>query len=161
MDIKTPVNVTEALDGATITRFTLVVLVLSGIIIFADGFDINNVAYVGPALISAWSIPDRSALGPVFSASLFGIFLGAPILGFLGDHYGRKKAIVASGLIFSIFTWAAIFTHSLGELFVIRVICGIGIGGPPCGGGLPGPGVPPGGPIISVPGTGGSSPDFS
>jgi AAHS family 4-hydroxybenzoate transporter-like MFS transporter len=129
VDVKQVVNVTEALDGATITRFTLMVLALSGLIIFADGFDINNIAYVGPALISAWGIADRSALGPVFSASLFGILVGAPILGYLGDRYGRKKAIVASGLIFSIFTWAAIFTHSLGELFAVRVICGVGIGG--------------------------------
>jgi AAHS family 4-hydroxybenzoate transporter-like MFS transporter len=129
VQIKTPVNVTEALDGATITRFTLVVLGLSVVIIFADGFDINNIAYVGPALIAAWGIADQSALGPIFGASLFGILFGAPILGYLGDRYGRKKAIVASGLIFSIFTWAAVFTHSLGELFAVRVICGIGIGG--------------------------------
>jgi len=129
VEINKPVNVTEALDGAPLTRFTLLVLALSVIIIFADGFDINNIAYVGPALIAAWGISDPSALGPVFGASLFGILFGAPILGYLGDRYGRKKAIVASGLIFSIFTWAAVFTHSLGELLVIRVICGIGIGG--------------------------------
>jgi hypothetical protein len=106
VDIKKPVNVTEALDGATITGFTLVVLALSAIIIFADGFDINNVAYVGSVLISGWGISDPSALCPIFSASLFGMLFGAPILDYLGDQYGRKKAILASGLIFSIFTWA-------------------------------------------------------
>jgi AAHS family 4-hydroxybenzoate transporter-like MFS transporter len=129
MDGRQVIDVAQALDDANITRFTITVLVFSAIIIFADGFDINNVAYVGPALIDAWKIADPSSLGPVFGASLFGILIGAPVLGYLGDRYGRKKAIIASGLIFAIFTWAAVLTNSLTELFIVRVICGVGIGG--------------------------------
>jgi MFS transporter, AAHS family, 4-hydroxybenzoate transporter len=126
---KQTIDVSQALDDAKVTRFTVALLVFSGFIIFADGFDINNVGYAGPALVKAWNIAEPSALGPVFSASLIGILFGAPILGYLGDRFGRKKAIIASGLIFSAFTWAGAWTNSLTELFAVRFVCGIGIGG--------------------------------
>lgn len=126
---KQTIDVAQALDEAKITPFTWTLLAYSALIIFADGFDIQNVGYVGPSLIAAWKIEDPSTLGPVLSASLFGILLGAPVLGFIGDRYGRKRAIIASGLIFASFTWAAVLTDSLIELFAVRVLCGIGIGG--------------------------------
>jgi MFS family permease len=57
----------------------------------ADGFDLLNASIAGPALIKEWGI-SRAALGPVFSASLVGFFVGAPFFGYLGDRFGRRLA---------------------------------------------------------------------
>ena len=43
-----------------------------------DGFDVQSMGYAAPALIKDWNIPS-TALGPVFSAGLFGILVGSSI----------------------------------------------------------------------------------
>lgn len=123
------IDVTSVVDEAKVTSFTIRVLVVAAFIMFLDGFDINNIGYVAPAIIKAWHLPSRAAMGPVFGASPFGILLGAPLLGYIGDRYGRKKAITIACLIFSLFTWAAVLTSTVTELAIVRFLCGIGIGG--------------------------------
>src|SRR5208282_1455023 len=117
------IDVSAVVDEAKVGTFTLRVVIVAAFIIFLDGFDINNIGYVAPAMIRAWQLPDPSAFGPVFGASPLGILLGAPLLGYIGDRFGRKKAI------FIAFTWAAVLTSSVRELVIVRFLCGIGIGG--------------------------------
>jgi MFS family permease len=58
-------------------------------------------ASAAPALAATWHIPPKS-FGPAFSASLFGILFGAPLLGLagfatLGAQFGNNAA---SGLLY-------------------------------------------------------------
>ena len=75
----------------------------------ADGFDLLNASIAGPAIIKEWGI-SRSALGPVFSASLVGFLVGAPFFGYLGDRYGRRVAIISSLLFVGASTLASAVT---------------------------------------------------
>ena len=122
------IDVSAAIDEAKVSRFTLRVLIVSAFIIFLDGFDINNIGYAAPAIIRAWKL-SPAAFGPIFSSSPFGILLGAPIMGYIGDRFGRKKAMFISCLFFGIFTWACAYATSVTELLWLRFLCGIGIGG--------------------------------
>ena len=70
-----------------------------------------------------------SALGPVFSASLVGILFGSALFGWVGDRYGRKTALVGSNLLFGIFTFAAAYSTNLDQMFWLRLLAGLGIGG--------------------------------
>ena len=123
------VNVSEAIDGAKVSSLTLRVVIVSALIIFIDGLDTTNIGYVAPAMIQAWHISEPSVFGPVFGASALGIFFGATLLGYIGDRFGRRKAIFVSCLIFAVFTWAAVLTSSVRELTLVRLLCGVGIGG--------------------------------
>jgi AAHS family 4-hydroxybenzoate transporter-like MFS transporter len=123
------IDVSEAIDAAKVSSLTLRVVIVSALIIFIDGLDTTNIGYVAPAMIQAWHISEPSVFGPVFGASALGIFFGAPLLGYIGDRFGRKKAIFLSCLIFAVFTWAAVLTSSVRELIIVRILCGVGIGG--------------------------------
>src|SRR6202040_1484568 len=68
-------------------------------------------------------------LGPLLSPSLFGILAGSAIFGWVGDRYGRKAALVASNVWFGIFTFSAAYFINLQQMFWLRLLAGIGIGG--------------------------------
>ena len=64
---------------------------------------------------------------------MFALFLVGWGLAFLwgplADRFGRTKCLAATILIFSVFTGAAAFSHTVWELGLYRFLAGVGIGG--------------------------------
>jgi len=129
MNAQQTIDVTDYIDGRKVNAFNVLVVVLSFLVIMVDGFDITVAAFAVPAQIKAWGIQNPGAFGPVLGASLFGMLFGAPLLGHIGDRFGRKNAILFSYLIFGVFTLAAAWSGSLVQLGILRFLAGIGIGG--------------------------------
>jgi AAHS family 4-hydroxybenzoate transporter-like MFS transporter len=122
------IKIEQLIDEQRLGRFNVNLLVWSFLAMFADGYEITAMAFAAPELVRIWGV-EAASLGPVFSASLFGIFFGAPLLGYIGDRYGRKTAIVLGCLICGSTTLAMVFATNLQQLFVLRILTGIGIGG--------------------------------
>ena len=122
------ISIEQLIDEQRLGRFNLNLLVWSFLAMFADGYEITAMAFAAPELVRLWDL-DTASLGPVFSASLVGIFFGAPLLGYVGDRYGRKAAIILGCLICGFSTLAMVFAANLQQLFVLRIVTGIGIGG--------------------------------
>ncbi len=121
-------DVSQFIDDRKINGFNWGLVIFSFFVIMFDGYDIGAVSFAGPHLIAEWHI-DRSAMGPAISAGLFGILFGSPILGFVGDRWGRKIAIAISTLIFGVFTLVIVWTTGIDQLTYLRFFAGIGIGG--------------------------------
>ena len=122
------VQVSRLLDERGLSSFQIKLLIWSFFIVLIDGYDIAAIAFAAPHLVRAWGVAP-SGLGPVFSASLVGILFGSAIFGWVGDRYGRKAALIGSNLWFGIFTLAAAYASNLEQLFWLRLLAGIGIGG--------------------------------
>src|SRR6516164_11182784 len=122
------VQVSRLLDERGLSSFHVKLLIWSFFIVLIDGYDIAAIAFAAPYLVRAWDL-SPGALGPVFSASLVGILFGSAIFGWVGDRYGRKAALVGSNLLFGIFTFAAAYSGNLQEMFWLRLLAGLGIGG--------------------------------
>ena len=116
------------IDTQPVGRGQVLLLVLCAAVLFVDGFDTQAIGYVGPALAREWGLA-RGALGPVFSASLSGLMLGALTLGPLADRVGRKRIVVLSTLAFGIGTLATYWVSSPSDLLIIRFLTGLGLGG--------------------------------
>jgi MFS transporter, AAHS family, 4-hydroxybenzoate transporter len=123
------VDVSRFVDEQKVGAFHVKLLILSFFIALFDGYDIGAAAFAAPSWIKAWGLASRAALAPVLAASLVGILFGAPILGFVGDLLGRKKAIIVSCLIFGGFTLIGAWANSLEAMWYLRFLAGIGIGG--------------------------------
>jgi MFS transporter, AAHS family, 4-hydroxybenzoate transporter len=122
------VNVDGVLDHARFRGVPLLVLLCAGCITVLDGIDIQIMGLTAPSVSAEWSI-ERAALVPAFGAALLGMALGGIGLGWLGDRYGRRPAVLASVLLFGLGTVATAFSTSLSMLVVLRLITGIGLGG--------------------------------
>lgn len=83
---------------------------------------------VVPSLIDAWGISDVTA-GAIGSYTVVGTAVGAATLGMAADKFGRKKLILISTIMFSLFTFLAGFTTGPTLFIIFRLIAGLGMGG--------------------------------
>lgn len=125
------IDISKLIEEKRQTAFLVRLIALSFFIILFDGYDIGAAAFAGPYLVKAWGISNMAELGPLFSASLFGILFGALLFGWIGDRYGRKTAIIGSCLAFGFFTLLAVLATSVPQLIFLRFLAGVGIGGLP------------------------------
>src|SRR5215471_3242428 len=122
------VQVSRLLDQRGLSSFHYNLIFWCVLLSLIDGYDIAAIAFAAPHLVREWALKP-GALGPVFSASLIGILFGSALFGWIGDRYGRKIALIASNLLFGVFTLIAAWSTNLDQLFWLRLLAGLGIGG--------------------------------
>jgi MFS family permease len=93
-----------------------------------DSFDVMLYALVLPSLMSALTI-DASTAGRIQSFTLLSAAAGGLVFGVVADRFGRTRALMASVLIYSVFTAACGFATTAAQLAVFRICLGIGMGG--------------------------------
>jgi AAHS family 4-hydroxybenzoate transporter-like MFS transporter len=122
------IELDRLVDGQTIGRLVMRVVLLSLLVQCADGFDLAAMSYAAPELIRSWHFP-AAALGPVFSAGIVGMAVGGPLLGYVGDRFGRRIAILLSTIIYGLFSLMIVASHDLHTMLILRFISGVGLGG--------------------------------
>jgi AAHS family 4-hydroxybenzoate transporter-like MFS transporter len=103
-------------------------LTLCFLVVALDGFDVAIVGHIAPALRAEWGLA-VTALGPLFAAGLFGLMVGALLVGPLADRFGRKTLLVASVLCFGAASVASAFSADIATLNWLRFLTGLGLGG--------------------------------
>jgi AAHS family 4-hydroxybenzoate transporter-like MFS transporter len=120
-------DVQAFLDARPMSAGQRLLLGLCFAVLMVDGAQTSAIAFVAPALTSDLAI-SRLALGPVLSVALVGLALGALLAGPLADRVGRKRVLVASVVLFSVWSLASATTHGLVSLVVYRFFTGLGVG---------------------------------
>lgn len=121
------INVDQVVEQGKFGGFQFGLLLLCGLCLIIDGFDVQAMGYVAPAIIADWGI-NKASLGPVFGAGLFGMLLGSLALTPVGDRYGRRPVLIASTLFFAVCMLATPLVTSLDQLLALRFITGFGLG---------------------------------
>ncbi len=95
-----------------------------------DGFDLVVLGAVTPALLEyePWGLTPPQ-VGAITSYGLVGMMIGALGIGTLTDVIGRRKAILISVVVFSVFTGLCALAPSPAIFGALRFLAGLGLGG--------------------------------
>lgn len=115
-------NSSSSSNAATTT------IVCCVLVAFCEGFDLQA-AGVAAAGIAPEFKPTPEQLGRFFSASTFGLFLGALGGGRLADTLGRRSTLIASIALFGLFSILTAQAWSIASLTGARLLTGLGLGG--------------------------------
>ena len=121
------INVSNVIDDSRIGAFQISTFLLCFACLLMDGFDVQSLGYVAPALSAELHI-SRVQLGPVLSAAPLGVLIGSILCSMLADKIGRRPVLIGTTFFYALLTWMTARAYSLEELRIVRVIGGIGMG---------------------------------
>jgi AAHS family 4-hydroxybenzoate transporter-like MFS transporter len=121
-------TVSEMIDQRPLSRYQIWTMALCAMVVVLDGFDTQSIGFLAPSMAETLHIPVKN-FGPVFGAALFGLMISSMLIGPIADRWGRKWPIVICTLIFGIFAMLTARVTSLPELWTIRFVTGLGLGG--------------------------------
>jgi AAHS family 4-hydroxybenzoate transporter-like MFS transporter len=121
------INIGELLENSQIGPLQIRVFLLCMICLIMDGFDVQAMGYVAPAIVEEWGIP-RALLGGVFAAANFGVLLGSLVFSMVADKLGRRPVLIFATFFFSIMAIATAYAQDVTQLLWLRFIAGIGMG---------------------------------
>lgn len=105
---------------------TTIVCCLLGV--FCEGIDLQAAGVAAGGIIPEFK-PSPDQTGTFFSASTFGLFLGALAGGRLSDSIGRKRVVVTSITLFGLFSLLTPLAWDIQTLSWARFFTGLGLGG--------------------------------
>jgi len=105
-----------------------IVIALCFAVAIPEGYDLQAIGVAAPRLIPALHLA-KAETGWTFSASLFGLIVGAMIGGWLADRVGRRPVLVGSVAAFGLFSLATVLSTDFDSLFLWRLTTGLGLGG--------------------------------
>jgi MFS transporter, AAHS family, 3-hydroxyphenylpropionic acid transporter len=120
-------SVTATLEPARAQR-AFTTLLLCFITAMIEGIDLQSMGIAAPALGPEFHLT-RQQLGMVVAASPLGLFFGAFIGGRIADLRGRKVALLLSTSVFGAFQLGTAWAAGFESLLVLRLLCGLGLGG--------------------------------
>ncbi len=93
-----------------------------------EGYDLQSAGITAPKFAPVFHLLPTQ-LGWVFSASTFGLFIGALIGGRLADRVGRRGVLIASMVTFGLFSIGTALVADTNNLLLMRFLTGLGLGG--------------------------------
>src|SRR5690606_19585065 len=116
-----------AIADKPLRPFQWLVMGAALLVLVIEGIDLQSLPIVTPLILEEWAI-DRALFGPALAAALFGMAFGSSLGGWLGDRWGRLKALYLASLIFGASTIAAAFTSDVWTMSAVRALGGLGFG---------------------------------
>jgi DHA1 family bicyclomycin/chloramphenicol resistance-like MFS transporter len=108
-------------------EFTMLISMIMAVIALA--IDMMLPAF-GAMRVDFGLAADSNALAPMVTFFLIGLGLGQPIWGPLSDALGRKRILYLGLAVYILGSIGAAFAPSLGILFAMRFVAGVGAAGP-------------------------------
>jgi len=94
---------------------------------FFDGFDVLMMGTVLPGIRTTFNLTSVQG-GVLVSSTFIGMLIGAVMIPMLADQIGRKRALFLAIAWYAVFSLVAATATSYNELFIVRLLEGVGLG---------------------------------
>src|SRR5438067_6241444 len=117
-----------AINRARIGALQLTVGILGAAILLVDGFNTQVIGYIAPQIAKDTQL-SRDVLACVVSADTGGLLIGYLFVAPLSGYFGHKRVSIGCILFFGLLAWLTTISGNAAELFIFRLLTGIGLGG--------------------------------
>jgi PHS family inorganic phosphate transporter-like MFS transporter len=121
-------DLVAALDEASLSRFHLRAVLVSGMGFFTDAYDLFVIGIASTLIAKEWHL-DSGKVALLNSTMLLAAFLGALVFGRLADVAGRKRAYWLVAVIMVVAALGSALSPSYWVLIAFRFVLGLGVGG--------------------------------
>ena len=121
------IEIGQLIDERRLAPLQILVIVLSFLVVWLDGYHIQSMSLVVPTLAKKWSLKPTD-FKVVVSAALFGILLGSAFIASAGDRLGRRKVLIISMVIVGISSIVTGYATGMTQLIIWRFLTGLGLG---------------------------------
>lgn len=104
------------------------IVTLCFLIAALEGYDIQAFGVAAPQIVTQLGLT-AGQQGWAASAAMIGLVIGAMSGGWAADRVGRKPVLIASVLLFGIFSVVTGLVDGYGPLLAVRIATGLGFGG--------------------------------
>ena len=117
-----------ALDGASISKFHMRAVLVSGMGFFTDAYDLFVIGIASTLITAEWNL-SSGKLALLNSTMLAAAFLGAFVFGRFADLAGRKRVYWMVAAIMIVGALGSALSPSYWVLIAFRFLLGFGVGG--------------------------------
>lgn len=116
------------INRSPVGALQIMVGVLGAAILLVDGFNTQVIGYIAPQIAKSMHL-GRDELAWVLSADKVGLLIGYLFVAPLSGRFGHKRVAIGCILFFGMLAWVTTLSGTATELFVFRLLTGIGLGG--------------------------------
>lgn len=118
----------ERIAHSRMSPYQWVIIGLCTFLNALDGYDVLAISFTSTSVAAEFELTG-TALGFVMSSALFGMAVGALVLGPVADRIGRRNMTIIAIVVNAIGLFLSTTSSSAGELGAWRLVTGLGIGG--------------------------------
>jgi putative MFS transporter len=116
------------IESVPFSRWHVKPRIIVGTATFFDAFDALQLASVLVVIRPLWGL-SLADVGWLIMASYIGQIFGALIFGRLAEKFGRVPSVAGAVILMSVMSLACALTGNFQQLFICRLIQGVGVGG--------------------------------
>lgn len=120
-------EISQLIDQRRLSSLQITVIILSALVVWLDGYHIQSMALIVPALSAQWAVPS-SGFSMVLASALFGIAIGGAFLAPLGDRFGRRILLIVSMVFLGLASIGTSFAGNTLQLLIWRFLTGLALG---------------------------------
>ncbi|HVV93180.1 MAG TPA: MFS transporter [Hyphomicrobiales bacterium] len=122
------ISIDDVIERTELGRFRWGLYIACGVFLMLEGYDSFLIANLAPTIAKGVGIP-IPAMGRVFSAQAVGFAIAYYTIPMVADYVGRRGIVLATSVLFAVFTWLTTQVHSLDGLIAIRFLVFFALGG--------------------------------
>ncbi|MER7708143.1 MFS transporter [Kitasatospora sp. NPDC097605] len=120
-------EIAERMNRLPLTRTHRRVVLVVGVALFFDMFEIFMSGVLGTVMREEYHL-NRTEVSAVIASVFVGMSIGVLAMGRLADRLGRRRALLVSVAVYSVFSALGGLSHGMPMLVAARLLAGLGIG---------------------------------